>query len=413
LPKLSSRVLSTLAIASLGTMLPASCKTPDDKPGGSATRWPGVTATEIKMGQSMPYSGPASAYSVIGKGDIAYFKMVNDRGGIHGRKVTLLSLDDGYAPNKAVENTRKLVEGDGVALMFNSLGTTNNAAVQKYLNDRHVPQLFIATASERWADPSRFPWTMGWAPSYHAEARIYAHYLLKEMPAARLCVLYQNDDFGKDYLVGLRQGFGDKYDRFVIKTASYEPGDPTIDSQVVSLQAAGCDALLSAVGPKFAIQAIRKVYDLGWKPVHLITNTSVSRSAVLEKAGLDKSAGLITAGYIKDINDPKLANDPGLAEYRAFAKDYLEGLDASDASLAYSYGVSMTMARVLLQCGDDLSRENIMRQAANLENLQIPTIVDGILINTSPTDFHPYSEMQLSTFNGTNFEPFGGIQNGD
>ena len=412
MPNHTSRALTTLTIAGLATLLVSCGKKPDDKTADTA-QWPGVTATEIKIGQSMPYSGPASAYSVIGKGDVAYFKMINDKGGINGRKVTVLSLDDGYAPNKAVENTRKLVEGDGVALMFNSLGTTNNAAVQKYLNDKHVPQLFIATASERWADPEHFPWTMGWAPSYHAEGRIYAHYLLKEKPDAKLCVLYQNDDFGKDYLVGLHQGFGDKYDKFVVKTASYEPGDPTIDSQVVSLQAAGCDTLLSAVGPKFAIQTIRKVYDIGWKPVHLITNTSVSRSAVLEKAGLDKSTGLITAGYIKDINDPALANDPGMNEYRAFAKDYLQGMDANDGSLAFSYGVSLTLAKVLTQCGNDLSRENIMRQAANLKNLQVPTIVNGILINTSPTDFHPYSEMQLGRFNGTSFEQFGGIQNGD
>jgi branched-chain amino acid transport system substrate-binding protein len=418
--KQNSRGWTTLALTTLagGALLAAGCGKRADKdaagaPAAGARSQPGVTATEIKLGQSMPYSGPASAYGVIGKADVAYFKMINDKGGINGHKVTLLSLDDAYTPSKALENTRKLVEDEGVALMFNSLGTTNNTAVQKYLNDKKVPQLLVSTGSDKWGDPEHFPWTMGFAPSYYAEGRIYAHYLQKEKPDAKLCVLYQNDDFGKDYLVGLHQGFKDQYDKFVIKTASYEPSDPTIDSQVVSLQAAGCDALLAATGPKFAVQTIRKVADIGWKPLFIMTNTSVSRSAVLEHAGLDKSIGMITAGYIKDINDPTLANDPGLNEYREFAKKYLSGMDINDGNIVYAFGVSYTMAKVLGQCGDDFSRENIMKQAANIKNLQVPVIDDGILINTSPTNFHPYTQMVLGRFNGNNFEMFGGIQDGN
>src|SRR5262245_60339075 len=274
----------------------AAAPAPAASGGGAA---PGVTATEIKIGQSTALSGPASAFSVISKGEAAYFKMINDKGGINGRKITLIALDDGYYPPKAVENTRKLVESEGVAVIFNSLGTAANTAVQKYLNDKKVPQLFVATGADKWADPEHFPWTMGFAPSYRAEAKALAHWLLKEKPAAKLCVLYQNDDFGKDYLIGLKAGLGDKHDAIVIKTLSYEIADTSIDTQVVSLQGAGCDTLLTAATPKFAAQTIRKVFDIGWKPLHLMTNTSVSRASVLTPAGLDKAKGLIIAGYLK------------------------------------------------------------------------------------------------------------------
>ena len=378
-------------------------------PEGAAT--PGVTATEIKIGQSVPFSGPASAFGVIAKGEAAYFKMINDKGGINGRKVTLISLDDGYYPPKAVENTRKLVESEGVALIFNSLGTAANTAVQKYLNDKKVPQLFVASGADKWADPQHFPWTMGFAPSYRAEAKLYAKWLLKEKPAAKLCVLHQNDDFGKDYLHGLKEGFGDKHDAIVIKTMSYEIADTSIDTQVVSLQGAGCDTLLTAATPKFAAQTIRKVFDINWKPLHIMTNTSISRKAVLTPAGLDKAKGLVTAGYIKDITDPTLAEDPGLNEYRAFAKQYLQGLDwENDGALTYSFGVSMALVKVLTQCGNDLSRENIMKQAASLKDIQLPVIAPGILINTTATDYQPYAQLQFARFNGTNFEPFGEVQ---
>jgi branched-chain amino acid transport system substrate-binding protein len=406
------------AVIGLGVLLIAGCdnkKADKADPAGSGSApadkpsSPGVTATEIKIGQSMPYSGPASAYGVLGKGAAAYFKMVNDKGGIHGRKLNLISLDDAYTPAKAVENVRKLVESEGVAFVFNNVGTATNAAVQKYLNDKKVPQLFVATGADRWADPAHFPWTIGFQPSYRTEGRAYARYLLREKPAAKLCVLFQNDDFGKDYLAGLKDVLAAQYDRTVIKAESYEVTDPTVDSQIVTLQAAGCDTLLTAATAKFGAQTIRKVHDLGWKPLHLISNVSVSRTAVLAPAGLDKSIGLVTAGYIKDITDPALADDPGLNEYRAFARQYLTGFDMNDANLVYAFGVAMTLEKVLTQCGDDLSRENIMKQATNLSGLQLPVVAPGIVINTSASDFRPYQQMQLAKFNGNNFEPFGDI----
>jgi ABC-type branched-subunit amino acid transport system substrate-binding protein len=375
----------------------------------SASATPGITATEIRIGQSIPYSGPASAYAMLGKGEGAYFKMVNDKGGINGRKINFISLDDGYSPPKAVENVRKLVEDQNVALIFNNVGTAHNAAVQKYLNDRKVPHLFVASGADRWADPEHFPWTMGFQPSYRGEAHIYARYLLKEKPGAKLCVLYQNDDFGKEYLTGLKEVFGDQTDKILIKTASYEVTDPTADSQVVSLQAAGCDALLTAATPKFAAQTIRKVADLGWKPLHMLSNVSATRTAVLAPAGLDKSTGIITAGYLKDINDPKLANDPGMNEFRAFAKQYLEGLDSTDAILTYAYGAAQTMVQVLKQCGNDLSRDNIMKQAASLHKIQLSVAGDGALVETSATDFRPFQQVQLGRFNGNNFDTFGDV----
>lgn len=419
------RKLATMTL--IGLALVTGCHKKDDAgkaapPAGSsaaaaadpvATTTPGVTATEIKIGQSMPYSGPASAYGTIGKGDVAYFKMVNAKGGINGRKVNLISLDDGYSPPKAVEQTRKLVENEGVAFIFNSLGTANTTAVQLYLNDKKVPQLFVATGADKWANPSKFPWTMGWQPSYRVEATIYARYLKREKPAAKICVLFQNDDFGKDYLAGLRDGFGADYDKSVIKTASYEFTDPTVDSQLVSLQGAGCDTLVTAATPKFAAQTIRKVFDLGWKPFHLLSNVSVSITAVLKPAGLDKSTGIITGAYLKDPNDPALASDPGMMAFRAWAKEYAPDLDANDANLLYAYTVSMTLTKVLEQCGNDLSRENIMKQAASLSNFPVPTAPEGININTSATDFRPFSQMQLAKFNGTSFVPFGTVLSAD
>ena len=411
------RFAGLAGLAAASAMLATGC---ENKPGrqraaetatgtsaGGRPNAPGVTATEIKIGQSMPYSGGASAYGVIGKGAARYFKMINDKGGINGRKLDLISLDDSYSPPKAIENVRKLVEGDGVAFIFNNLGTATNTAVRQYLNDHKVPQLFVASGADKWADPEHFPWTIGFQPSYRTEAKVLARYLMQDKPAAKLCVLYQNDDFGKDYLVGLRDGLGDKYDKTVVKTASYEPTDPTIDSQIVSLQAAGCDALLTAATPKYATQTIRRIFDLGWKPFHMLTGSSLSRSAVLGPAGLDKSTGIVAAGYIKDITDPALANDPGLNQYRAFAKEYLADLDQNDGNLVYSFGVSMALVKVLTQCGDDLSRENIVKQAANLTKLQLPVIVDGIAITTTPTDYRVYSDLQLARFNGNNFESMG------
>jgi len=378
---------------------------------GSGT--PGITATEIKIGQTMPYSGPASAYGVIGKADQAYFQMLNDKGGINGRKLTLVTLDDGYNPAKTVEQTRKLVEDDGVAFVFSSVGTTPNTAVQPYLNDKQIPQLFVATGANKWADPVKYPWTMGWQPSYRSEARIYGRYLMKEKPGAKVCVLFQNDDFGKDYLAGLKDELKDQYDKMIIKTASYEATDPTVDSQVVTLQAAECDTLITVATPKFAVGVIRKVFDIGWKPLHIMTNVSTSQTKVLKPAGLEKSIGLITAGYLKDPNDPKLADDPGMKDYRAFMKQYLPDVDPNDNNTVFAYGSSMTLAKVLTQCGDDLSRANIMKQATSLTKFVVPVALPGIEVNTGAADFRPFSQLQLARFNGTNFEAFGEVQVAD
>ncbi|HZJ67265.1 MAG TPA: ABC transporter substrate-binding protein [Kofleriaceae bacterium] len=370
---------------------------------------PGVTATEIKIGQTMPYSGPASAYGVIGKTEQGFFKMINEKGGVNGRKINLVSLDDAYNPPKSVEQIRKLVENEGVAFIFNSLGTPSNTAIQPYLTEKKVPQLFVATGADKWADPEKHPWTMGWQPSYRLESQIYGKYLLKEKPNAKLCVLYQNDDFGKDYLTGLKQGLGDQYDKVVIKTASYEATDPTVDSQVVSLQAAGCDALLTAAIPKFAAQTIRKIFDINWKPFHLLSNVAISRTAVLQPAGLDKSTGVISGLYLNDPADPTLADDPGMNEYRAFMKQYLPDMDPNDGNSVYAFGVSTTLVKVLTQCGNDLSRENIMKQAASVSKLVVPVAVKGVEVTTSATNFHPIAQMQLAKFNGTSFERFGEV----
>jgi branched-chain amino acid transport system substrate-binding protein len=373
----------------------------------------GVTATEIKIGQTMPYSGNASAYSVIGKTETAYFKWLNAKGGVNGRKINLISLDDGYNPTKSVEQIKKLVESEGVAFAFNTLGTACNSAIQKYLNDKKVPQLFVATGADKWGDSEHFPWTMGWQPSYRTESQIYAKYLLKEKPGAKMCVFYQNDDFGKDYLKGLQDGLGDQYDKIVIKTASYEVSDPSIDSQIVTLQGAGCDTLLAATTPKFGAQTIRKVADLGWKPLFFMSNVSVSLTTVLKPAGLDKSTGIITGAYLKDPSDPAMANDPGMKEYLAWAKDNLPSdVEASDLNAVYGYGVAMSLVQVLTACGNDLSRANIMKQAASMSHQKIPVLIDGIEVNTGATDFRPIQQMQLRRFNGTNFETFGEVMAG-
>jgi branched-chain amino acid transport system substrate-binding protein len=407
LSRFLSRFLPLAALS--GVLLVAGCK----KKSEGSSGMPGVTATEIKIGQTMPYSGPASAYGAIGKADTAYFKMINEKGGINGRKITLISLDDGYTAPKAKEQTRKLVEDEGVAIVFGSVGTAPNTAVQPYLNEKKVPQLFVATGADKWADPSKNPWTMGWQPSYRTEAKIYARYLLKEKPDAKLCVLFQNDDLGKDYLAGLHDGFGDQHDKIVVKTASYEVTDPTVDSQIVTLQAAGCDTLLTAATPKAAAGTIRKVFDIGWKPFHLLSNIAVSITSVLKPAGLDKSTGVITGVYLKDPGDPTMENDPGMVEYRAFVTKYVPELDPKDANPLFAYAHSMTLVKVLTECGNDLSRENIMRQAANLTKFVVPVGIPGTEITTSKTDFRPFSQLQLARFNGTHFERFGDVLSAD
>jgi branched-chain amino acid transport system substrate-binding protein len=380
---------------------------------GFAADTPGVTATAIKIGQTMPYSGPASAYGTIGKAEIAYFNMINEQGGVNGRKIELISLDDSYSPPKTVEQVRRLVEQENVAFLFNTLGTPPNTAIQKYLNEKKVPQLFVATGASKWGDPQHFPWTMGWQPDYRTEARIYAKYILKNKPDAKIAILYQNDDFGKDYIIGLKEVLGDKAKTMVIQEASYEVSDPAIDSQVVSLQGSGADTLLVAATPKFAAQAIRKVYDIGWKPLFLLTNVATSVGAVITPAGPEKAVGVISASYGKDPVDPTWKDDPGMKKWRDFmAKYYPEG-DVSDASNVYGYGAAATLVQVLKQCGDDLSRENVMKQAANLKDFELPTALPGIKINTSPTQFYPIRQMQLESWDGKSWKLFGDVISGE
>ena len=380
---------------------------------GFAADTPGVTATGIKIGQTMPYSGPASAYGTIGKAEIAYFNMINEQGGVNGRKIELISLDDSYSPPKTVEQVRRLVEQENVAFLFNTLGTPPNTAIQKYLNEKKVPQLFVATGASKWGDPQHFPWTMGWQPDYRTEARIYAKYILKNKPDAKIAILYQNDDFGKDYIIGLSEVLGDKAKTMVVQQASYEVSDPAIDSQVVSLQSSGADTLLVAATPKFAAQAIRKVYDIGWKPTFLLTNVATSVGAVITPAGPEKAVGIISANYGKDPVDPTWKDDPGMKEWRAFMTKYYPEGDITDNNNIYGFGVAATLVQVLKQCGDDLSRENVMKQAANLKDFELPTALPGIKINTSPTQFYPIRQMQLESWDGKSWKLFGDVISGE
>jgi branched-chain amino acid transport system substrate-binding protein len=378
----------------------------------SAADTPGVTATEIKIGNTDPYSGPASAYGAIGKGLTAYFKRLNDQGGIAGRKINFITLDDAYSPPRTVEQTRRLVESDGVDFILNGLGTPCQSAVQRYMNQKKVPQLFVSSGADKWAQPKEFPWTIGWQPSYRTEGQIYAKYILKEKPDAKVAVLWQNDDFGKDYLTGLKDGFGKDYDKRVIKTASYETSDPTIDSQAVTLQASGADVLVSAATPKFAAQIIRKIYDLNWKPLHLMTDVSISTAAVINPAGPERAVGLVAALYLKDNADPAWKDDAGMNEWREFMKEYVPDGDLADSNYTYAYAVGGTTLQLLKQCGEDFSRENVMKQAATLNNLALPTLLPGVTINTTPTSFHPIRQMQLARWNGQRWELFGDIIEG-
>ena len=373
---------------------------------------PGVTDTSIRIGQTMPYSGPASAYGVIGKAEAAYFAMINEQGGVNGRKIDFLSLDDGYSPPKTVEQTRKLVEQEEVLLIFQSLGTPTNSAIQKYLNAKKVPHLFLATGASKWGDPKGFPWTMGFNPSYQAEARIYAQHILKTKPDAKIALIYQNDDFGKDYVVGFKGMLGDKAAKMIVAEQSYEVSDPTVDSQIVALKASGADLLVTFATPKFAAQVIRKVADVGWKPTHYLTNVSTSVGAVLQPAGLDKATGVITALYFKDTSDPQWKNDPATRAWEEWMRKYHKGGNLDDSFNVYGYVVAQVMVHVLKACGDDLSRENVMRQAANLRKLEVPMLMPGITVNTSATDFNPIGEMQLARFDGKRWVPFGEVLSG-
>ena len=370
---------------------------------------PGASDTEIKFGQTMPYSGPASAYGTIGKAEAAYFRMINDQGGVNGRKLNLISLDDGYSPPRTVEQIRKLVEDEQVLFAFQTLGTPSNTAIQKYMNARKVPHLFVATGATKWGDPQHNPWTMGWQPTYQHESQIYAKYVLKNRPNAKVAVLYQNDDYGKDYLKGFKDGLGSQASKLIVAEASYEVTDPTVDSQIVALKASGAGVLFNITTPKFAAQAIRKVHDIGWRPLHFLNNVSSSVASVLQPAGLDKSVGLISVAYFKDPTDPAWKDDKAVQDYFAFMKKYYPEGNAADGLNAYGYAVAQTLVQALKQCGDDLTRENIMRQAASIKDLDVPMLLPGIRINTSPTDFYPIEQVQLMRFDGKTWVLFGDI----
>jgi branched-chain amino acid transport system substrate-binding protein len=369
----------------------------------------GVTKTTLKIGNTMPYSGNASSYGVIGHGDAAFWKMVNDKGGVGGRKIEFISYDDAYSPPKTVEMVRKLVEQDKVAFLFHTLGTPCNTAIHKYCNNKKVPQLFVATGADKWGDYKHYPWTIGWQPSYQVEARIYAKYILKNFPNGKVAMIYQNDDFGKDYLTGLKDGLGKAWDKMVIKVVTYEVTDATVDSQVVQMKDSGADVLVTAAIPKFAAQVIRKSYDIGWKPHHMMTNVSASVGATITPAGPEKAVGVISSQYLKDPTDPEWNNDPGMNEWRAFMKKYIPNGDMTDGGYIASYGDCTTMYQVLQQCGTDFSRENIMKEVANLKNAPNPVLLPGILVNTSPTDFHPIQQMQLAKWSGKTWTRFGEI----
>jgi branched-chain amino acid transport system substrate-binding protein len=369
----------------------------------------GATDTEIKIGQTVPFSGPASAYASIGKAQAAYFKMINDQGGVNGRKINLIQYDDAYSPPKAVEQVRKLVEDDEVLLTFQIIGTPSNAAVQKYLNAKKVPQMFAATGASKFTDPKNFPWTLGFNPNYFVEGRIYGQYILKEHPDAKVGVLYQNDDLGKDYLNGIKAGLGDKAAKMIVAEASYEVSDPTIDSQVLKIKDAGADLFFSASTPKQAAQAIKKIGELGWHPIHIVDINATSVGAVLQPAGLDASKGLISTNYGKDPGDPQWKDDPGMKRYLEFMAKYYPDGDKNSNFNTYGYSTAQLMVHVLKQSGDDLTRENVLKQATNLKNVELDLALPGIKGNTAPNDYRVNKQLQMMKFNGERWELFGPI----
>lgn len=370
------------------------------------------TPKEIKLGQTMPYSGPASAYGTIGKLHAAYFKMINDQGGVNGRKINLISLDDGYSPPKAVEQVRKLVEQDEVLALFQTLGTPSNSAIHKYVNAKKIPHLFVATGATKWNDPKNYPWTFGFNLSYQTEGEIYARYLLKNKPNAKIAILYQNDDYGKDVLAGVKRVLTGANARMIVAEATYEVTDPTVDSQILTLKASGADTFINITTPKFAAQAIRKVYDSGWKPLHFVNNVGASVGSVLTPAGLDKSIDLITVQYYKDATDPQWKDDPAMLEWRAFMARYYREGNVEDASNIYGYITAQLMVQVLKQCGNDLSRENIKKQAENIRNFKQSLLLPGITMTTGPNDHAPIEQAQLSKFNGKQWVLFGEVLGG-
>jgi branched-chain amino acid transport system substrate-binding protein len=373
----------------------------------------GATDTEIKIGNIMPYSGPASAYGVIGKTEEAYFRKINAEGGINGRKITYVTYDDAYSPPKTVEQARKLVESDEVLIIFNSLGTPPNSAIQKYMNQKKVPQLFVATGATKWNDPKEFPWTMGWQPNYQSESIIYAKYILKNQPDAKIAVLYQNDDYGKDYLKGFKEGLGAKAASMIVMEESYEVSEPTIDSHIVKLRSTGADVFFNITTPKFAAQAIKKNAEIGWKPLHFLNNVSSSIGSVIKPAGMENAQDIISSNYLKDPTDLQWKNDKGMIAWNEFLDKYYPEANRADLSVMYAYTVAQGLVHVLKACGDDLSRENIMKQAASIRDLELGGLLPGVKVNTSATDFAPISQLQLMKFKGEHWDLFGEIINAD
>ena len=381
--------------------------------GANAAEMRGVTATEIRIGQTMPYSGPVSAFGALGKGEVGYFKMLNERGGINGRKVNLISLDDGYAPPKAVEQTRRLVESDEVALIFSSIGTAQNTAIAKYLQSKNIPQLFLASGASKFADIAQYPQaTVGVQAPFRYEARLYARYALAKNPNATFAVISQNDDYGRDYLLGLKDVLGDKYDS-AVTFATYAVSDPTIDSQIVKLKASNADVFVIAATPKFAAQAIRKSFEIGWRPMIFLSNTAVWISTVMQPAGLEASTGIISTAYVKDPDDPAWKDDAGVRQWREFMTKYVPESDQHDTNYVNAYNSAMVLEVVLKACGDDLSTENILKQAYAVKDLELPMLLPGIKVNTSPTDHVPVDQMQFMRFNGRSWDRFGELQTGN
>ena len=372
---------------------------------------PGATDTEIKIGNINPYSGPASAYGMIGRTIAAYFTKVNEEGGINGRKINFISYDDGYSPPKTVEQARKLVESDEVLLIFQSLGTAHNTAIERYMNSKAIPQLFVATGATKFGDPKNFPWTMGWQPNYQSEGRIYAKYVLEHQPNGKIGVVYQNDDYGKDLLKGLKDGLQGKI--AIVSEQPYETTDPTINSQVISLKTSGADILLNVTTPKFAAQAIRKVAELDWHPLHIVNNVANSAGSVLKPAGFENAQGLLSTQYVKDPTDPSWTDDQDFKDWLAFMQQYFPDGDRTSSFVVYGYAVAHTMVQVLKQSGDDLTRANVMKQAASLKDFVNPMLLPGITINTSATDFFPIEQMRMMRFGGERWELFGPVLSGD
>lgn len=401
LPSMFARLCVAFAAASL---LIAS-------PGALAQKkyGPGASDTEIKVGNTNPYSGPASAYGTIGRAEAAYYAVINDQGGVNGRKINFITLDDGYSPPRTVEQIRRLVEQEQVLLLAGTLGTPPNSAIHKYVNAKGIPHIFVNTGATKWGDPKNFPWTMGFNLNYQAEGHIYAKYILETKPDAKIAILFQNDDYGKDYVKGLKDGLGDKAAKMIVAEASYEVTDPTVDSQIVTLKSSGADTFYNVTTPKFAAQAIRKVADLGWKPLHILNNVSQSVGSVLTPAGLDKSVGLVTAIYVKDPTDPQWANDADMKAYTAWFKKYFTDGNITDGFNVNGYVIAQGVVHVLKACGDDLSRENIMKQMANIRDLQVPMMLPGVKWNTSPTDFFLIESAQLAKFDGKEWALFGKV----